>query len=84
METEKEVVIAKGKRAKAITLDPILQECLAKIREKQLLNIQASSAEQGQKRESAYFMLKAVESLEMELNSMYSNGKLEESKILKN
>lgn len=81
---EKEVIINKGKKAAVLIADPVLQDCLATIKAKQLQKIQSSNENQQNVRENAYFTLKAVESLEIELNTMYSNGKIEESKIRKN
>lgn len=80
---DKETVIRKGKQAALLQTDPILTECLERIKTKQVQNIVGSSPEKSDQRERAYYLLKAVEELQIELNSVVSNGRFEEARLRK-
>ena len=83
MNDDKEMLIRKGKQAALLQSDPLLVECLEKIKTKQVQNIIGSSPEKADQRERAYYLLKAVEELQIELNSVVSNGRFEEARLRK-
>lgn len=83
MNDDKEMLIRKGKQAALLQSDPLLVECLEKIKAKQVQNIVGSSPEKSDQRERAYYLLKAVEELQIELNAVVSNGKFEEARVRK-
>lgn len=79
MDAEK--VVARGRKASMLIADPVLQEALEDIKRDVLDNFQATSEADAAKRENLYFMLKAVEKLQIKLESYRSNGIIEERNL---
>lgn len=74
-------VIKRGRRAESVLKDEMLAEAFEAIKKDQLAVIASSAPGDQERRESAYFMMKAIEALSVKLNSFFSAGKLEERKI---
>ena len=74
-------VIKRGRRAETVLKDELLAEAFEAIKKDQLGIIQSSQMADAAKRESAYYMMKAIEALQIKLNSLFQDGKFEERKI---
>lgn len=74
-------VIKRGRRAETVLKDELLAEAFEAIKKDQLGLIQSSQIADSDKREAAYYMMKAIESLQIKLNSFFQDGKFEERKI---
>lgn len=83
MENTPEEKIRRGKRAEQLQADPVLVEALNAVRQKQIDSWAGSSPEKPEQRERAYFMLRAVDELTMQLNAFAGDGKFEERRIQK-
>lgn len=71
-------VIKRGRRAESVLKDELIGEAFEAIKKDQLAVIASSGPGDSAKRESAYFMMKAVEALSIKLNSFFQDGKFEE------
>lgn len=78
--SDSEKIISRGRRAEEILKDEALSEAFDSLVRDQILVIQSSNPTDTAKRESAYAMMKCVESLRMKLNAYFADGKLEERK----
>lgn len=78
-----EKVVQRGKRAKAMQSDPVIQEAFVSLRDKQLKIIESASPERQDVRENAFFMLKALQVLQTELEAFIGNGIMEEHNLQK-
>lgn len=83
MENTPEEKIRRGKRAEQLQADPVLVEALRAIRQKQIDLWAGSSPEKEEQRTNAYFMLRAVDELTIQLNAFAGDGKFEERRIQK-
>lgn len=81
MSDQLELEVRKGKQAEQKLADPFFQEVLQRIKNEQVGKIVSSSVERPEIREHAYYLLKAVEALELELSKMVSNGIFANDKI---
>lgn len=75
-----EQVIAEGEEAAKLLSSPVLLKALEEIRESAISDFEASSSDQTERRESAYFMLASVEKLRQKLRAIEGNGHIEKSK----
>ena len=80
---DSEQVIKRGRKAESVLKDELIAEAFEAIKKDQLSVIASSNVGDSEKRESAYYMMKAVELLQIKLNSFYQDGKFEERKIKK-
>lgn len=81
MSDQLELDVRKGKQAEQKLADPFFQEVLQRIKSEQIGKIVSSSIDRPEIRDNAYFMLKAVEALELELSKLISNGIFAQDKI---
>lgn len=75
-----EQIVKRGRKAEAVLKDEILTDAFESIKKAQLGIIQSSQPADVEKRESAYYMMKAIELLSIKLNSFFQDGKMEERK----
>jgi hypothetical protein len=80
---DSEQIVKRGRKAETVLKDELLTEAFESIKKDQLSIITSSNVADSEKRESAYYMMKAVELLQIKLNSFYQDGKFEERKIKK-
>ena len=78
METDQ--IVAKGQEAKRLMENPVLIEALETIKRKQAGVFAQSAPDDVRKRETAYFTLKAIEELELQLSKINSDGLFEADK----
>lgn len=81
MSDQLELEVRKGKQAAQKLSDPFFQEVLQRIKDKQLGKILSSSPDRPEVRENAYYLLKAVEALELELSILSDNGQIAQHQI---
>jgi len=81
MTDQLELEATKGKQAEQKLADPFFQEVLQRIKNEQVGRIISSSPERKEIRENAYYLLKAVEALELELSKIIGNGQFARDKI---
>lgn len=77
---EIEEIIAKGKAAEKLMENPVLREALEAIKRKAIATFSSSGPLDSDKRETAYFTLKAIEDLELQLEKIKSDGVYEAEK----
>lgn len=75
-----ETVIEKGKRAAQVAADPLVNEAIQNVIAEQMTKIRSSAPADHEKREQAYFLIKATEEFQLQLNKLVGKGKLEEVK----
>jgi signal transduction protein with GAF and PtsI domain len=78
--TEEEAV-RKGRKAQQLLEDETLAAALAKLENDQLWVFKSTRAEEVAKREQCWSMLKAIESLRLELTKVIDNGKVAQRAI---
>lgn len=78
METDQ--IVAKGQEAQRLMENPVLIEALETIRRKQTTVFATSAPGDRDKRETAYYTLKAIEELELQLSKFKSDGVFEAEK----
>lgn len=77
---EADEIIAKGKTAEKLMENPVLREALEAIKRKAITAFSSSQPLEADKRESAYYTLKAIEDLELQLDKIKSDGVYEAEK----
>lgn len=78
METDQ--IVAKGQEAQRLMENPVLIEALDSIKRRQTNAFAGSAPDDVRKRETAYFTLKAIEELELQLGKIKSDGLIEADK----
>jgi signal transduction protein with GAF and PtsI domain len=78
--TEEEAV-RKGRKAQQLLEDETLAAALAKLENDQVWVFKSTRAEEVGKREQCWSMLKAIESLRLELTKVIDNGKVAQRAI---
>ena len=75
--------VMKGRKAKQLLEDETLNAAIAKLEGDQLWAFRSSKPEESVKRETAWCMLQAIDSLKQELTKIMDNGKIAQSAITK-
>jgi len=76
-----EKIIQRGQDAKRLMADPVLQAALENLRSKQLRAIEQATIDQPEQRNAAFYMIKAIQALKTELNSMVGDAAMEQHKL---
>jgi len=80
---EAEQIIEDGKQAELLINSPVFAKAIEQAKSEAVNDFANSAPTDNDKRESAYFMLKAIEKLEYRLRSIEQNGKFEKEKLSK-
>ena len=73
--------VNKGRKAKQLLEDEILNIAIAKLENDQLWVFRSSKPEESVKRETAWCMLQAIDGLRQELIKIMDNGKIAQNAI---
>jgi hypothetical protein len=73
--------VRKGRKAQQILENEILSDAVAKLENDQLWLFRSSKPEESAKRETAWCMLQAIDSLRQELIKVMDNGKIAQKSI---